>query len=463
MTLEQLRLTHPQLVYKSYDIVVEHNQIVITHEFLLEPDIVFRPKVSIPYVGSVDKNFLAPYIFHLGLVEAISYWKAACPKEFIVEAGSLTQTQIRFWYDLFLHGLGEFYYQNKIDFTVPDFLKIVSKGDKGDWPAFAEASAGEGDLVLVGGGKDSAVTLGILKESDRTIQTMVLNPTEASLLNIKAAGYKNPIVVIREIDSKLLELNNRGYLNGHTPFSAYLAFLGSMVAALFGYENVIVSNEKSANEGNVMYRGLEINHQYSKSFRFETMFREYALSIPGIKAPQFRESVIPNYFSFLRPLNDLQIAKLFSSHPMFFATFRSCNVGSKLGVWCGKCPKCAFTYLSLSPYLLHEQMVISFGGNLLEKPEILEHIRGLVGLNPIKPFECVGTRDESKLAVILTIGKFVREHREVPEGLLLIKSDLALTDAEVADIKHAVLDDWGGTYHLPEEYVTILRNAWKNP
>lgn len=454
MTLEQLRMQHPRLVYKSYDIVVEKNEVVIRHEFLLEPDIVFRPKASIPYTGSVDKNYLVPYAFHLGLVEAISYWKAACPKEFVIEAGSLTQTQIRFWYDLFIHGLGEFFYQNKIDFTEEGFLEIKSKGDKGNWGM--KGIMGEekkaGDLVLVGGGKDSAVTLGILEESDRTIQTMVVNPTEASLLNIQAAGHSKPIVVTREIDSKLLELNTRGYLNGHTPFSAYLAFLGSFVAALHGFENVIVSNEKSASEGNVMYKGMEINHQYSKSFRFETMFREYMTET-------FDRA--PTYFSFLRPLNDLQIARLFSTYPEFFTTFRSCNVGSLTNTWCGMCPKCAFTYLILSPFLSYEQMVISFGGNFLERPEILEHIRGLVGLNPIKPFDCVGTRDESKLAVMLTIDKYLREHREVPEGLLMIKSDLALPDAAITDLRRTVLDDLGDTFHLPPDYASLLRGVWE--
>lgn len=463
MTFEQLRLTHPRLVYKSYDIVVEHNQIVITHEFLLEPDIVFRPRVIIPIPGMKPPQFresLAPYAFHLGLVEAISYWKLAAPREFVVEAGALDAEQIRFWYDLFIHGLGEFFYQNKIDFTVPDFLRIVSAGKEPNNFSVIR-NTNPIDLVLVGGGKDSAVTLGMMATSDRTLQTMVLNPTQAALDNIRTGGFPPPLVISRVIDPKMPELNRAGYLNGHTPFSAYLAFLGVLVAALYGYENVVVSNEKSANEGNVMYRGLEINHQYSKSFRFETMFRKYALSIPGINAPQFRESV-PNYFSILRPLNDLQIAKLFSLYPQFFTTFRSCNVGSKLGVWCGKCPKCAFTYLSLSPYLSHEQMMISFGADVFANPRIIEHIRALVGLTPVKPFECVGTRDEAKLAVILTVEKYLREHREVPEGLLKIKSDVQVSREDIVELRHLVLDDWGDTYNLPPEHLSMLHQVWQS-
>ncbi len=450
MTLEQLRLKHPRLVYKNFTITQDETGITIVHEFLLEPEIIFRPKVTIPFTGKVDETTLAPYAFNLGLVEAISYWKAACPKEFVVEAGMLTNEQTRFWYDLFIHGLGEFFYKNEIDFTKPEFLTIKSRGAA---PSFAEAPAGRGgDLVLVGGGKDSSVTLGIMATSDRTIQTMVLNPTKAALDTIRVAGFAEPIVVERTIDPMLLTLNNQGYLNGHTPFSAYLAFLGMTIAALYGNENVIVSNERSANEGNVMYKGVEVNHQYSKSFRFEELFRTYG-------AATFEHPA--NYFSILRPLNDVQIGMLFSEHPEFFPTFRSCNVGSKTGVWCGACPKCAFTYLTLSPFLSYEHMQQIFGRDYFLDATIISSIRELVGLTPVKPFECVGTRDEAKLAVYLAVSKYSQSRREVPEGLLTIKSDLNLTDADLARLHGTVRDTWGDTYNLPPEHLSLLRSAWE--
>lgn len=454
MTREQLRITHPKLVYKQFTIAHSNGVISVTYDFLLEPDISLRSKISIPFFGSFDAGALAPYVFHLGLVEAISYWKLATPKEFVVEAGSLSEEQIRFWYDLFIHGLGEFYYRNQIDFTAPGFLKISSNGtNRPNLINETNLSQREQDLVLVGGGKDSAVTLGMMSNSDRTLQTMVLNPTRAALDTIRAALLPGPLIVHRSIDPKMLELNRAGYLNGHTPFSAYLAFLGVLVASLYGNENVIVSNEKSANEGNVSYLGLEVNHQYSKSFRFETMFRQYSTSV-------FEDAA--SYFSMLRPLNDVQIGMVFATYPQFFPTFRSCNVGSKTGVWCGACAKCAFTYLTLSPFLPEEQMRVSFGADVFANPSIIEHIRALVGLTPVKPFECVGTRDEAKLAVILTVGKYLKDGREVPEGLLKIKSDLDLSREDIAELHHIVLDDWGDTYNVPPEHISLLRSVWQS-
>ncbi len=460
MTFTQLRANHPRFFYKSYAISQTDDAVIISHEFLLEPDIVFHPQVRIPYSGKLDKERLAPFAFHLGLIEAISYWKAACPSEVIVEAGALNQEQRRFWQDLFLHGLGEFYYQNQIDFTQPNFLAIspqkinTEPADapnptlyQGDTTALPSAA----DVVLMGGGKDSAVTLALLQASTIPFQTMVVNPTEASLANIQAAGAAPPIIVTRTIDPVLLELNRKGYLNGHTPFSAYLAFLGTTVAMLYGNAHVVVSNERSADEGNVVYHGMEINHQYSKSFRFESLFRTYCATYltPDV-----------GYFSFLRPLNDVQISHLFAKHSEFFTTFRSCNVGSKTNTWCGTCAKCAFTYLLLYPVLSHEQMVISFGRDLFAVPEILSFIKELVGLSPVKPFECVGTRDEAKVSLLLSIEKCKKEHREVPEGLLLIKSDLDLSETDSHHLQEGVIAHWSDTYNLPEEYITLLRQAW---
>ncbi len=458
MTPEQLRLKHPRLVYKSYTVSRDDHSLSVRHEFLLEPDIVFRPSVTIPFSGHADESALNSYAFNLGLVEAISYWKSACPKEFVVEAGDLTPEQVRFWYDLLIHGLGEFFYRNTIDFTAPDFLKIIPAGQTvsvHDDRAEMENMPSEGakdDLVLVGGGKDSAVTLKILKQSNRTLQTMILNPTQAALSNVMTEGVTHPILVERTIDPTLLQLNAAGYLNGHTPFSAYLAFLGVMVGYLYGNENVIVSNERSASEGNVMYHGMEVNHQYSKSFRFEEMFRTYSRDfLTGS----------PSYFSFLRPFNAIQISKLFATAPEFFRTFRSCNVGSKTNTWCGTCPKCAFTYLVLFPFVPYQDLQGIFGRDYFTDPVILSYVRELTGLTPVKPFECVGTRDESVLSVYLSIKTYVRDNREIPEGLLKIKSDLNRTDNEITLLKARVMNDWGDMYNLPPEHLAILKHVWQ--
>src|SRR5690606_31603188 len=113
-------------------------------------------------------------------------------------------------------------------------------------------------------------------------------------------------IVKRTLDPELLELNRRGFLNGHTPFSALLAFSALCSALLCGREFIVLSNEGSASEGNVS--GASVNHQYSKSFEFERLVKRYF--------EQFLTSEI-QYFSLLRPLNELQIARIFAKHPKY--------------------------------------------------------------------------------------------------------------------------------------------------
>jgi hypothetical protein len=455
MQVDELRRKHPRLVYKSARAQANAGKITIRYEFVLEPDIIFRPVTTIPFSGSFDEQAFAPFAFHLGMMEAISYWKAAVPAEFVVEAGSLSADQIRFWHDLFIHGLGEFFYQNQIDFTQPGFLTIRSNSSLAPYNNTNENSfdGSHTDLVLVSGGKDSSVTLGLLGSNNRAFDALMVNPTEATKENLKAAGINNPIEVHRQIDPTLLSLIKQGYLNGHTPFSAYLAFLGVAVAALYKNPRVLVSNERSADYGNVIYRGLEVNHQYSKSFRFEQRFRAYVAEYLSGAA---------EYFSVLRPFNDVQIAMVFATFSQYFASFRSCNVGSKTNVWCGSCAKCAFTYLILYPFMTHEQMLVSFGEDFFIKSEITPFIRELIGLTPVKPFDCVGTPQEAKMALILSLEKYKKEAREIPEELLKIKSDIGLSEADIADLHEEVIDHWSDVFNVPEEYMSLLRAAWGN-
>ncbi len=424
MTPSQLRDKHPRLVYQQYEITEASGSLTIRFHFLLEPDVRFISELTIPTNSAVDRTFIEPFVFSLGMVEAISYWKAACPPELVVEAGNVTPDQIAWWHDLFLNGLGEFFYKNNIDFTKPDFLTITSHGPRPSTRQPVNPSTFQGDLIMVGGGKDSAVTLELLKKMPTQKNVLLLNPTSAALNVSKVAGFNNPMIIKRTIDPKLLELNKLGYLNGHTPFSAYLAFLGVLVATIHGYKNVIASNESSASEGNVEYQGKTINHQYSKSYDFEKKFRER----PGLSGPKGQAFNSPEYFSFLRPLSELQIAELFSKMTRYHKVFTSCNVSRGNG-WCGACPKCAFVYLMLSPFLSNEKMIEIFGSDFFDKPQLQTHFLDLTGAGDKKPFDCVGTPQDTQGA-------------------------LALLAGEPLDQPH-----WNTQHYLPQQYEEVLRLA----
>ena len=245
----------------------------------------------------------------------------------------------------------------------------------------------------IGGGKDSVVTLELLKKAGVDISAYIINPRGATLGCAAAAGIPEGRIIgpKRTIDRQLLELNKLGYLNGHTPFSAVVAFSAELSACVHGLKYIALSNESSANESYV--EGTAINHQYSKSTEFERDFREYCeRSFGGF-------SRCPEYFSLLRPWSEWQIAREFVKYPQYFGIFQSCNLGSKTNSWCCNCAKCLYVYILLAAFLDDDTLTGIFGCNMLEKQELSGMLDGLVLDGEDKPFECVGTKDEVRLSL----------------------------------------------------------------
>jgi UDP-N-acetyl-alpha-D-muramoyl-L-alanyl-L-glutamate epimerase len=392
---QDLRKEFPVFTYDSYQYFFSGNSLELSFSFNISGKYFFNPCASIPYKSNLFLPFdslsaaaLNNLVFHIGMIELVSYWKAACPLKVIIKPHSLSTSQVKFWKKIYFNGLGEFFYMNSIEITEDDFMEIVCP-EENPVAAFPLNPA-YGCLVPVGGGKDSAVTMGLLNESGEDWLPFVINPRKTTREVIQAAGKSEDQTVdfYREIHPQLLKLNEEGFLNGHTPFSALLAFYSLLAACLTGRHEIVLSNESSANE--VTVPGTTINHQYSKSIEFEKDFRDYSSS--SISSDY-------NYFSLLRPLSELQIASIFSRMPEFFQQFRSCNVGSKTDTWCGLCPKCLFTFIILSPFLKPETLIGIFGHNLLDNPALENIFNELTGETKIKPFECIGTIDEVNTAL----------------------------------------------------------------
>ena len=275
------------------------------------------------------------------------------------------------------------------------------------------AGAEQGVLVPVGGGKDSAVTLELLKGADVPVFAYIINPRGATIHTTESAKLTadHVISVHRTLDKRMLQLNKEGFLNGHTPFSALVAFSSVIAARMAGLSYIALSNESSANESTV--QGSTVNHQYSKSFEFEEDFHQYQTDhLPGSAY----------YFSMLRPLSEFQIAKYFAKQKQYHKIFRSCNAGSKTDSWCGHCPKCLFVYLILSPFLSREEVKEIFGTDMLNDPDMQPTLEQLVGIQEEKPFECVGSRDEINTAIVMTIDNLEKSGKELPYLLKYYKT-----------------------------------------
>jgi UDP-N-acetyl-alpha-D-muramoyl-L-alanyl-L-glutamate epimerase len=443
-----LRKKYPYFIYKEFNYRLVNKQLEISFDFDMGGQFSFSPRIFLSLPAAFNPDILASslfrnLVFNMGMVELLSYWKAACPPLLIVEASSLDPWQLDWWKKLYLNGLGEFFHTNGI-FPSADFISIKPVSDALARPdAFA---AGEGILVPVGGGKDSVVTLELLPRL-KPCRPFIVNPRPASLRTAHEAGFgKDDMVVMRrEIHPQLLELNEMGFLNGHTPFSAMLAFASAMAAMLYKMGEVALSNESSANEPTVA--DTSINHQYSKTLEFENDFREYMERCisPGIR-----------YYSFLRPLNELQIAKLFAEFPQHHMLFRSCNVGSRHDRWCGKCPKCLFTFIILFPFLGHRKLVEIFGRDLFDDVSLAGLLDQLIGRFGEKPFECVGRTDEVNAALVYAAGSFGDD--EMPGLIRYYLGKMPFAGENMVSFP-ALLHEFSENNLPGEPYINLLKKA----
>ena len=333
------------------------------------------------------------FALNLGLSRFPYYFAPVNPKVIDIKAGKLDKNALNLWRSWYVNGLGEYFFKNNL----PLALNITNSAKK-EFRLSRKKIKSNSSLLLNGGGKDSAVSGEIAKMAEIRYVWFILNnniPRDSIVKNspvttrILAKGItQNP---------KNYALEYLGYVyKGHQPLSIYLAAVSTLASYLFSHTYITTSNEKSANEANVSYRNKLINHQYTKSFKFEKQYHSYTKKY-------LNEDLY--YYSILRPLYEIQIVKLFSRFPQYHKWFVSCNQGVKSNTWCTKCSKCSFIFLALYPFIDTHKLTGIFGENLLDKESLLDDYLSLTGEKNFKPFDCVGTTKESLLAMYLASKK----------------------------------------------------------
>jgi len=367
----------------------------------------------------------------LFFLAGVSYYKAYLAPELVVRKGEIDPEAAAFFSATYERGLGEFFYVNQLDprtkVTFPattDSLEPIHSNEKNT-----------GQLIGIGGGKDSLVSVELLRDKMDNLATWSLNHRPQLTPLVGRIGLPH-YWVERIFDTSLLEHNKQGAYNGHVPISAILAATGAIVAILSGRRDVVVSNEQSANEPTLEYQGMAINHQYSKSQAFEEAFQAHLAHTLG----QVR------YYSLLRPLSELRIAECFAhiGYDKYADVFSSCNRAFTFDqhhmFWDGTCPKCAFIFLALTPFIPRATLEKLFSGkNLLLTPELQPTYRQLLGIEGDKPLECVGEVKESRAAMRIA-------QRLYPELATIYRFDLP------SSYDYTAL----GSHHMPPEIYNIF-------
>ena len=393
-------MAYTSFIFESFRLDPTKKQIALIYRFADGPQ--FTETISLPAntpMDRADTPDVQRALLALHLAGGVSYYKAFCPPRIEVTSGHLSAEQAKFWNEFYTKGLGEFFYQNKLDFH-----GLINFPASTDAPAALAATtpANPPQRVLVpfGGGKDSQVTIELLKKHD--IDATLFRMKGHKFITELAELNKLPLVEVdRALDPGLFELNKQGALNGHIPITGYVVFLTLVVALLYGHDGIVLSNERSSDYGNVEYLGMQVNHQWSKSNEAELLMRHY---IEHFITTQNQ------YLNLLRPLSELHIAKLFSLQPQYFAHITSCNqnwLWQKLDEmpeqqrWCGECDKCAFVFAIMAAFLPMKTVVKMFGKNVFDDATRTSQYRQLWGAVDFKPFQCVGTPEETKAALYL--------------------------------------------------------------
>jgi hypothetical protein len=336
-------------------------------------------------------------LFHASIALAISYYKLYPTREIIIENWFLDDEQKTFWKKFYINGLWEYFFRNQISpldlcyFGNKNNEAIVYKKFNVDW---------EKALVTLWWWKDSLFVSELFQEFWIDFETCTFGKDYILHKSVAEEIWKSRLVINRSIDHKLFDMNKQWYYNWHVPITGIIAFVLEIAAYLYDYRYIVLANEKSADEPNTIMDWISINHQYSKSFEFEKDFDRYVNSYISSDV---------KYFSLLRWMYEIFIAREFIKYWKYFDVFSSCNNNFKIieenkttrDRRCCICPKCAFVYAIFRPFLDDEQTKLIFGKELYGEIWLESLFKELLGISWIKPFECVWTNEEVVLAMYM--------------------------------------------------------------
>ena len=350
--------------------------------------------IRFPQAPAVPAERRAAFDAALGLlhlVAGVSYYKAGVPPNIELADGPLDDATADLLEALYLHGLAEFAYRNKLDLrgriSFPRGAQKPSNATGLNLP--------KRTLVPIGGGKDSLVAVEAIKAiGGEATATWV---GHSALIAACAERTGLPTLNIqRELAPGLFELNRQGAWNGHIPVTAVNSAILAVAAVLYGYDSIAFANERSASAATLEYEGQQVNHQWSKGYAFEQLLGNWLHTHVASDL---------DYCSLLRPYSELAITRAFAKLTPYFDAFSSCNRNFKLlgpkpvDRWCGQCPKCHFVFLALAPFLPKPRLLSIFGRNLLDDENQAAGFDALLEYQDHKPFECVGEGAEARAAM----------------------------------------------------------------
>jgi hypothetical protein len=422
---------------------------VATFDYLLTGDtpLSFTETITLPVPATAPSEQALAAVHRvlelLHVVAGVSYYKTGAPPR-VQAPAAVPAEAVALFTAVYTKGLAEYAYRNDL----PHVLDLAVAVPAVSGAAAPIDNADRRPLSAVGGGKDSIVTLEVLRRAGLDPVPFSVNPNPV-IVNVNTASGLPALAARRRLDPRLFDRNAAGHLNGHIPVTAINSLIAIATAVLHGLGPVVMSNERSASDPNLLWNGHEVNHQWSKGVEAEGLLRAAVTAHVGLTEP---------YFSLLRSLSELHIAKLFAGFTAYDDVVTSCNAAFKLhdpsARWCGHCPKCRFVFLAMAPFMDRGRLGRIFGRDLLAEPGQVPGYLELLGIDAHKPFECVGEVEESLVAL-----RLLAEQPQWADAPVLLALRAAVPpEAWVAASTADVLAP-GGPNWIPPAYAKALTAA----
>lgn len=388
-----------QFIFDAYTFDTNTGEAVFTYHFDQGPS--FAERVQFTVNQTPDTAVLDRALSLAFLLIGTSYYKTFPTPDVRVVHQGIDDWQAGFLNKVYQEGLGQFAYENGLTRAGLAQFKTVGEART------AVPYGAKGVISLQSGGKDSLLVATLLQEKSADFSSLYISSGQQYPAVIDTIGQ--PVRMIRRhIDKDALrQAVEDGGKNGHVPVTFIVMAIALVQAVLDGKNTILTAIGHEGEEPHVYIDDLAVTHQWSKTWGAEQLFAEY---VARYVSPDIQIG------SPLRQYSELRIAELFTekSWSTYGHRFSSCNVANyKQGAnnteltWCGKCPKCANSYILFAPFLPADELQSIFDGKDLFGDLLLEDtFKGLLGIDDvIKPFECVGEVDELRAAYHTAINR----------------------------------------------------------
>jgi len=116
----------------------------------------------------------------------------------------------------------------------------------------------------------------------------------------------------------------------------------------------------------------------------------------------------------------------------------------------------------LYPFLDKEQLKKTFSRNLLQDKNLLNLLKSLIGEISPKPFDCVGTKNETIVALYLSLIKEKRENKKIPYLISYFEENILPNYTNINAMTKKLLNSWDKNNLLPIKFTKILQESLRN-